>query len=247
MKASVSILVSSFDGYYDLWSPLEKSYSKYWKDCPYEIFISTNFIKDGFTKFLPIPTGKDKTWSDMLIKTLDKIETEYILLTFDDLFFKDKIDTNKVVKHINYALSMNANYYQLYPSISKKKKMNGDFSEKIKNTNYRNGTVWSLWKKETLLELLDEKENAWEFEVNGNFRSKSYDKFYSTNKTIIPYYNAVVKGVWVRDVYFKLKKDKIVIGSGGRKKMNYFVYLIYKTKLKIFNLYRRLSFKYYCF
>ena len=32
-------------------------------------------------------------------------------------------------------------------------KINDDFSEKNKSTKYRNGTVWSLWKKEVLLEI----------------------------------------------------------------------------------------------
>jgi len=240
MKSSVSVLVSSFDGYRDLWKPLEKSYNKYWKDCPYDIYISTNFINEGFTKFLPIATGHDKTWSDMLIKTLKKIESDYVLLTFDDLFFYNKIDTKNVIKHINNALSRDANYYQLYPSISNKTKINDDFSEKNKSTKYRNGTVWSLWKKEVLLELLDVEENAWEFEINGNFRSNSYDRFYTSNKTIIPYLNAVVKGVWVRDIFFKLKKDNIIKDSIERKKMNYLSFYIYKIKLQIYNLYRRL-------
>lgn len=94
---NICILIFSFDGYADLWNPLEKSYDKYWNDCPYNIYISTNFITKGFNNFMPIATRKDNSWSDMMLKTVQQIKEDYILLTFDDLFFSERINSSQYI------------------------------------------------------------------------------------------------------------------------------------------------------
>lgn len=239
MKKRVCILISSFDGYKDLWEPLEESYCRFWGDCPYPIYISTNFVTKGFKLFKPINSGKDKSWSEMLYKTLNKIEEEYVLLTFDDLFLYKNINTSMVNQHITKAFKIDADYYQLFPSISKKTKLDDITSKKLKNSKYRNGTVWSLWKKDVLIDLLDLEENAWEFEINGNFRSFKYDNFYTSNNIIIPYLNGVVKGKWVRKVYTYLTKDlKLKIKADERKKMSRYDNLKYLLNYYYFKLLR---------
>jgi hypothetical protein len=237
---NICVLVSSFDGYNDLWEPLEQSYDKYWKDCPYNIYISTNFITEGFNKFRPINIGKDNSWSDMMIKTLNKIDEDYILLTFDDLFFFKNIDTEKINNEINKVINMEVNYYQLTPSISKTKRIDDTIKEKIKKSKYRNGTVWSLWKKETLLDLLRSGETAWEFEIKGNIRCNKYDGFYSSSENLIPYLNGVIKGVWVKDVLNKVISQGLKIDLNKRKVMNTYDYFKYKIKFVLYNFYRNL-------
>ncbi len=48
------------------------------------------------------------------------------------------------------------------------------FSRDLLSTTYRITAMSVLWRKSWLLELLDETENAWEFEVNASVRSKNY-------------------------------------------------------------------------
>lgn len=239
---NVCVLVSSFDGYSDLWKPLEESYNFFWNDCPYNIYISTNFIDKGFSKFIPVAIGKDNSWSDMMAKTIKNIKEDYILLTFDDLFFYKKINTKKIQEEVEKAIALNANYFQLTPSISRTRKVSETIKEKLKNTKYRNGTVWSLWKKEVLLDLLKKEETAWDFEIKGNKRCNEYNNFFSSSKELVPYLNGVIKGVWVKDVLKKIKKQGIEIDLTKRKVMTNYEYGVYKIKAFLYNSYRKIVF-----
>jgi len=239
----VAIVISSFDGYSDLWSPLEESYKKYWEDCPYGLYLTTNFKEYKSDLFKTLKVGKDKSWSDMLYKSVEMLEEDYILLTFDDLFLANKIDTQDIASLIDYAIDNDINYFQLYSSNSKYTKITDIIVSKNKNSNYRNATVWSLWKKEILLDLLDRDENAWEFEDKGSVRSNKYDKFYCVNYPAIPYINGVVKGKWVPDAVKKINKQGIKIDTKSREIMSFKESLKYIIVNKLYNLYKSVLFK----
>jgi len=239
----VAIVISSFDGYSDLWSPLEESYEKYWGDCPYSLYLTTNFKEYKSERFKTLKVGKDKSWSDMLYKSVEMLEEDYILLTFDDLFLSTKIDTQDIVSLIDYAIDNDINYFQLYSSNSQYTKITDKIVSKNKNSNYRNATVWSLWKKEVLLDLLDRDENAWEFEDKGSVRSNKYDKFYCVNYPAIPYLNGVIKGKWHPKVVKKLQKMGIEIDLTSRKVMSLKESLKYDVVNKCYNLYKSILFK----
>ena len=148
-------------------------------DIELPIFLSTNHKYFSSNLFNTIQIGKEISWSDNLIKTLNQINQEYVLLTFDDLFLTAKIDNNQIKSIIEYSIDKDFNYVQLYRSISKGRR-EGFLFKKSRETKYRNSTIWSLWKKDVLLNLLKVQESAWEFEINGNIRSSSFDHFYST-------------------------------------------------------------------
>ena len=93
---NIAIIISTFDGAKDLWSPLEDNYKKFWADCSFPIYLTTNYESPLFDFFLPLNVGQETSWSDNLIKSLMKIDQEYILLTFDDLFLVDKVDNQRI-------------------------------------------------------------------------------------------------------------------------------------------------------
>ncbi len=239
----VAIIISSFDGYSDLWRPLEESYKKYWEDCPYKIYLTTNFKEYKSDLFKTLQVGKDKSWSDMLYKSVEMIEEDYLLLTFDDLFLSRKIETKDISSLIEYVIDNDVDYFQLYSSNSQHTKITDKIVSKDKNSKYRNATVWSLWKKEVLLDLLDRDENAWEFEDKGSERSNRYDKFYCVNYPAIPYINGVVKGKWVPSAIGKLKKQGIEVDTQSRKVMSLKESLKYNVVNKCYNLYKSMLFK----
>ncbi len=239
----IAVVISSFDGNSDLWSPLEESYKKYWSDCPYSLYLTTNFKEYKSERFKTLKVGKEKSWSDMLYKSVEMLKEDYILLTFDDLFLSIKIDTQDITSLINYAIDNDVNYFQLYSSNSQYTKVTDKIVSKNKNSKYRNATVWSLWKKEVLLDLLDRDENAWEFEDKGSVRSNKYDKFYCVNYSAIPYINGVIKGKWVPDAVRKLQKQGISVDLKNRKIMTSREYIKYSIINKLYNLYKSILFK----
>ena len=212
-KNNVALLISSYDGAQDLWEPLEKTYIKFWGDIPLKVYLITNTKNYSSKLFNVIQVGKEKSWSDSILKALSLIPEKRIILTFDDLFLYKKIETEKVIKCIKYSIQNNINYLQLFPSTSIYDLDKHGYRIKRKNTQYRNATVWSLWQTHILLELLDEHESAWEFERNGNERSRKFQDFFSTDKNLIPYLNGVIKGKWDPKVVKVLRSLNINIDT----------------------------------
>lgn len=89
-SGNLAILISSYDGSEDLWRPLSNSFKKYWPDCPYKIFIGTNNKKPDSDIFFHLPIGEEKSWSDNIIKCLECISENNILLTFDNSIISGK-------------------------------------------------------------------------------------------------------------------------------------------------------------
>jgi hypothetical protein len=207
MKDNIAILISTYDGAADLWQPLEDAYKRYWHDCSYPIFLTSNHKSFESDLFTPLQIGKEKSWSDNILKSLDKVSAKYVLLTFDDLFLNKKVDNDYIMRQCQWALENKVNYLQFTKSIGEKQEFTSEILKKDVSTEYRNATVFSLWNVEVLKSLLLDTENAWEFETKGNERSKNFIHFYSTKKEGFSYLNGVVKGKWNPVVKSKLLKD----------------------------------------
>ena len=203
---NVALIISTFDDSEDLWIPLEQTYLYYWKDIGFPIFLTTNHKVFDSQLFNSLKIGDELSWSDNLIKSLDMIKEDYVLLTFDDLFLTAKVDNEVIEKLMLRFMERGFNYLQFYRSISKGKRLDDLIFKKSNTTRYKNSTVWSFWKKDVLLELLKKDENAWEFERKGNIRSFEYKDFYSTRINTIPFVNGIVKGLWNPLAKNKLKR-----------------------------------------
>ena len=233
---NIAIMISTFDGAKDLWKPLEETYKKFWADCSFPIYLTTNYESPPLDFFLPLTIGKEMSWSDNLIKSLMKIEQEYVLLTFDDLFLVDKVDNQRVKRLMNIAIDREYNYLQFYRSISGGKSIGEGLFKKSNKAKYKNSTIWSFWKKEVLIDLLKEDENAWEFEIKGNVRSVELDGFYSTKTNIIPFVNGVIKGVWNPAAKNKIKNLGIEL-CDIRKSLSFIESIKYQIRYFQFNVY----------
>ena len=232
----IAILISTFDDAEDLWPPLEETYNRFWLDRDFPIYLTTNFKSPKFDSFIPLAIGPEASWSDNLIKSLRKIEQKYVLLTFDDLFLIDKVDNNKIKDLMQFAIDKDINYLQFYRSISKGRRINDKLFKKSRNAKYKNSTIWSFWKKEVLISLLEKEENAWEFENKGSIRAASLDNFYSTRSNIIPFVNGVVKGSWNPVARNKIKRLGIHLCK-NRKSLSFFETLKYQLIDFQFNAY----------
>jgi hypothetical protein len=220
MIKNTAILVCTYDGAEDLWSPIAETYQKYWPDCPYNIYLATNHKYPSLPPFKPLSIGDETSWSDNVLKCLEKISEDYVLLTYDDLFLYKKINTAVISNMINTAMENNWNYLRFHPSPKYDQFISNEYGAINTKRAYRASTVFALFKKSVLIDLLDRGETAWEFEKIGSIRSNKYDNFYVVTHQLIPYLNGVVKGKWVPDILAKLEKDKINIGDTERAIMS---------------------------
>ena len=78
---NVALLISTYDNSEDLWSLLEKTYLRYWHDINLPIYLTTNHKIFNGQLFNSLTIGDELSWSDNLIKSLNKINEQYVLLT----------------------------------------------------------------------------------------------------------------------------------------------------------------------
>lgn len=227
-EKNVAILICSYDGAEDLWLPLSETYKKFWPDCPYKIYLGTNFKDPGINIFETLKIGNEISWSDNILKCLQKIKEEFVILIFDDVFLYKKINTNTILYYTNLAVAESWDYLRLSPRPKYDKSIGNNIGKINKDRLYRTSTAWSLFKKETLQNLLVIDESAWDFEIEGSYRSNQYEEFYSVDITILPYLNGVVKGKWVKSVYDFLFSHNFSVSDKNIKKMSFFETAIYK-------------------
>ncbi|MFL2693699.1 MAG: hypothetical protein ACJ0G1_08330 [Gammaproteobacteria bacterium] len=96
------------------------------------------------------------------------------------------------------------NYLNLKSSLFVNKSLDSIYRELPPGTNYRSAISPSFWKKNIMIELLKDEENAWQFEIFGSQRSDAYERFYSINEPLFEFDHLVIKGKIDRAIYKQL-------------------------------------------
>jgi hypothetical protein len=234
----VSILVSSCDKYSDLWDPFFKLFLNFWKDCPFRVYLLTDKLNINIPNVEVLPIGGYLSWSGALINALNFLKDDYILLFLEDLFLTDYVNTKAVLEIIDWSIETNVNYLRLNPSPKPDIYYNNLVGIIKKGAIYRASTMFSLWKKEVLLDLLRPEENAWEFEIYGSERSDKYDGFYCTWNIYFKYVNGVIKGKWNRRAVKKLKGLGIEVDLTRRKVMGFPEQVKYELNEKMSKIFK---------
>lgn len=184
MLKEFTIVVNSCDKYECAWDPFFKLLKINWPQCENHKIILNTETKEYNCDFLDVTSvcgGDNVTWSARLKAILEKIDTEIVLFFLEDFFLQEKVNQDM----FNEALQLiseddSVGYIGLKYSSERvfadKNFIPGErfFSRDLLATTYRITAMSVLWKKDWLIELLNEKENAWEFEVNASVRSKKY-------------------------------------------------------------------------
>ena len=221
-KDNIAILIVSCDAYADLWQPLISSLRRHWQNCPYKIYLSTNYLKPHFNGISVLPVGEDISWSDNLRFALSLIEEQNVLLHIDDLIHCDDVDVEGLRKIFNWFIASGAKYVKCY-STNLQKKPNKQLVRLVeKGGLYRISTVFTLWEKNTLLSLLRPGENAWEFEVLGSERADRLDGIYAATCNHFCFMNGVVKGKWDLRALKKLSVSGVYADLTLRKAMTHY-------------------------
>jgi len=222
MKSSeIAVLVVSCDKYSDLWQPFFECFRRYWPDCPYQVYLLSNYEEAGIQGLEVIKTGEDKSWSENMIKALQQIEHRYIFMFLEDLFLYKPVNNNRVVDLFQWALENDVNYLRMALRRHRADKIYNDKVGIInKGSIYRASTVMALWKKNVLLNLLEPGESAWQFEIEGTVRADRYDKFYATWSNYFYTINTVFRGKWVPSALRKVKRRGIDPDLQQREVMN---------------------------
>ena len=101
-----TLLVLSCDKYSDAWIPFFTLLKRYWGGSIENLKIvlmaeSKQFSFDGLN-IKTFPTDKKEFWSERLLRYLDLIDTDFVMLACEDSFLRKKNDPDRIQKFISY-------------------------------------------------------------------------------------------------------------------------------------------------
>lgn len=227
----LSIYVSSYDGAFDLWKNFFNIFYHYWNDCVYPLYLVNNNLPFDYKsiKYVGkrpqvIHTGDEIDWFHRTIKSLKKINSEYILFLLEDYYLSKKQNNDDFEEIINFMRKNNAWYYQL----SLNREVSG---EKIvpaqDNINYPISLQPAIWSRRKLIEVLENIKGStpWDFEnyfkvLYENGTGAKIEGAYYDTRDILGYKNGVLRGKWIPSTIRFYKKNGIIIDLGKRSMLS---------------------------
>jgi len=218
-----TILINSCDAYEDVWNPFFFAFKKRWGNCPYNIVLNTESkcIKfedlDVITFNLVNKSEKD-LWGKRLRRTLQQINTEYVITLFDDFILEDFVQQDKIEKCITW-MEENEKIAAFYLLNIEGENIVDDTYEGFElmpqRKDYRLNSAPAVWRREKLLLFTGDKDTPWAWEFFGSARTyKDKDLFYCAQKgkEDIYKYNyslggAIHRGKWVKTVIEPIVKE----------------------------------------
>ncbi len=184
MKQDYTILVSSCDGYRDLWDPFFTILKANWPELAaqqQDILLITEREEYAFEGLnirtlppYPQEIGRP-TWSQCLKDHLMAIESEYVLFFLEDFFLEAPVNQAQVDTCLR---AMQANkkiaHFSFEPTFwdcIDDGKYDG-FVRRKHATPYKVNTQVGLWRKKELLALLRTHESPGEFEIYASIRAR---------------------------------------------------------------------------
>jgi hypothetical protein len=221
-QPDVAVVISSFDRYSDCWVPVAHGLSKYWPDCPYPAYLTTNVKDFEYPGVSVIKTGPDTDWSDQLRRVLSRLDHRYVLLFLEDYWLTHPVDTERIADYAAHMEESQLNYLRLLAAPPPAHEFPGDprLGLIARDGDYRTSIQIAFWRREVLHDLLVPGESPWQFELNGTVRSRAYgDTFLSVKShQDDPYYwgmrylcTAINGGRWGRGAQQYARKEGLKV------------------------------------
>ena len=203
-KDRLSIIVYSCLKNADMWSIFLQLFHKYWSNCPYSLILVTDKIPEDYSQWedhFDQVVQKDATWSEMLIKAIDQVNTQYVMLCMDDYLLCDQVVTADIESLLNKADQYHAASLLLTPN---------DFNVPIPyeqdktlglyqyKSAYSISTQVGIWNTQFLRRNIKKGWSAWDFERKGSL--EICDNCFQLMVALdyaFPYIEGVRKGKWM--------------------------------------------------
>ena len=173
-----SIIFNTCDAYSDLWDGFFCLFKKYWPQYNGEIIFNSEQKKyfDANLNIVNVENDRKLSWSERLANAIKQASSDYVLLMMDDFYLKDYVLSKEFETTVEFMMKhrgIKAITYMNEPGIKYEKPVDElkGFFVRSHFANYKMTAHISLYEKKYLLNILRKGESAWEFEVNGTFRS----------------------------------------------------------------------------
>lgn len=214
----LTIVVNTCDAYSDVLGIFFHALRDCWADCPYPVVINTESnthsphparVHNYISK-----TGADD-WGDRLRSTLGSIETDFVLMLYDDFILDAQVDNNRVQEALQLLRSRaQAVVTYLIDTTLPLDTTDADsiFLPLKDKVDYRLNSAPAIWRRQALMDYTEVGDTPWAWEVFGTYRSwGDGHEFYSINPRQADIYSynhskggAIYRGKWVREVVDKV-------------------------------------------
>lgn len=218
-ESNFALLIFSCDKFSDLWEAHITLLNKYWPNRKCKTYIVTDKVSSQkFDNIEIVACGDDTEMSDRVKFICSKIKEEYVLVTLDDYFPDGEFKEEKFESLVEFLKENNGDYLRIFPrpKKEKRKKVTEEIYKISEIERYSINLYPALWKKDFFYSTVEQKLNAWEYEVS---LSKQFIKLngqayvYPRNKELFPFMDTVRKGKILRKAWKKLKKLDIYHGN----------------------------------
>lgn len=174
----LTMLFCTCDAYIDLCDNFFALLKRYWPEYDGTVIFNsdkTNYHNDSYHLINVEHPYPNSSWSQRLFDSLKLVETEFVILFLDDFYLESKVNNSEFLKCLTY-MKKHKNVKEIAftkePGIKRKKISElGDFSFRRHLSLYKITAHIAIYRTSFLKNILKRNENAWEFEVNGTFRS----------------------------------------------------------------------------
>ena len=197
----LSIIVYSCWKNRDMWEIFSILFTKYWKDCPYQVVLVTDEYHQTnkqyvFTKVVE----KDATWALMIKEAIRQAKTPYVMLWMDDYLLCDYVVNSDIEMQLARMIEYHAANFRLIESPA----CSGKYKDQNEIGYYRRGEAYSLatqvgiWDAEFLCKIIKDEWRAWDFERKASLqKGSSIQPILVSLDYVFPYEEGVRKGKWM--------------------------------------------------
>lgn len=209
----VTIVVNTCDSYADVLGLFFCGLNRFWPDCPYPIVINAEMRKYDYSAGVHNYFADDGVddWGKRLCLTLDSIQSEYVLMLYDDFVLNSFVNNDYVSDALNRLRSEEKAVVAYLIDISLPlKSSNGiELFQEIKDrVDFKLNSAPAIWRKKYLMNYVAPGDTPWAWEVFGSYRAWGDGNLYFALKhgcdDIYPYNHtkggAIYRGKWVREV-----------------------------------------------
>ena len=176
MHDRLSIYVSSFDDYADIWPVFFARFFKYWPDCPFPIYLGAVNKFHESARVLPLRAADHKNWSSRAVEHLNQIKTPYVLMMLEDYMVDRPVDNALLDKLLTLMDRLDLHAIRLFPEPPPALAMPGVplIGFQGEGQPNRTSTHATIWRRDSLIALIRPGESLWEFEINASIRSNRF-------------------------------------------------------------------------
>jgi len=223
MEEQTAIVMATCAKFQEAWDPFFILFRKFWPDCPYKVYMSTDRGGRNDVEVLKQLDNMDRGWSSNLLSSLERMKEDRVILFLEDFFLTGKVDTDSVRRLVRHVHDQGLGCLRMFPCPGPSAPW--PHCESLgfirRGDDYRVSTQVAVWDRRTLAALLREGETAWQFELEGSRRSdRSIMPFVSIKRVSeeiaggpVPYEIGILRGKWRRKVVDIMKANGVPVSG----------------------------------